>query len=209
METLTLLIESNIQHAHLIIFGALLLAGLNIPVSEDALILIAAVLANTYEEYLPRLFIGVYMGAYLSDLICYSLGRFLGPKLFEVRFFAKMATPERIDKIHAFYEKYGVITLLLGRFIPFGVRNGLFLTAGLGQMKFVKFALTDFTACTISTVTFFSLYYHYGGTVIDYLKESNLIIISVAALALIGHQISKRRQAKKRTINNVQVRRSR
>lgn len=194
MEALTLFIESNIQYAHLIIFGALLLAGLNIPVSEDAMLFISAILASSHREYLPHLFIGVYMGAYLSDLICYSLGRFVGPKLFEIRFFAKMVPQERIDKIHTFYEKYGIITLLIGRFIPFGVRNGLFLTAGLGQMNFVKFALSDLAACTISTVTFFTLYYHYGSTVIEYVKESNIVVFSVAAVVLLGYLIAKRRK---------------
>lgn len=202
METLTLLIESNVQYAHWIIFGALLLAGLNIPVSEDAMLFISAVLASRHGEYLPHLFIGVYMGAYISDLICYSLGRFLGPKLFEIRFFANMVPPARIDKIHAFYEKYGIITLVVGRFIPFGVRNGLFLTAGLGQMKFLKFALSDLTACTISTVTFFTLYYRYGGTVIDYVKEGNLIVFSIAAIALLAYLIVKHR-SKNRNLKTV------
>lgn len=196
MEALTPFIEANIQYAHLIIFGALLLAGLNIPVSEDAMLFISAILAASHKDYLPHLFIGVYMGAYLSDLICYSLGRFLGPKLFEIRFFAKMVSQERIDKIHTFYEKYGIVTLLIGRFIPFGVRNGLFLTAGLGQMNFVKFALSDLTACTISTITFFSLYYHYGSAVIEYVKEGNIVVFSIAAIGLLGYLIVKRRKEK-------------
>lgn len=196
METLTLLIESNIHYAHWIIFGSLMLAGLNIPVSEDAMLFVSAVLASLHPQYLPQLFIAVYMGAYLSDLVCYSLGRFLGPKIFEIRFFANMVPPERIQKIHAFYEKYGIVTLLIGRFIPFGVRNGLFLTAGLGQMNFIKFALSDLTACTISTLTFFTLYYHYGNAVIEYVKEGNVVVFSIAAIGVLGYWLMKRRKAK-------------
>jgi membrane protein DedA with SNARE-associated domain len=112
-----------------------------------------------------------------------------------------MVPQERIDKIHNFYEKYGIVTLLVGRFIPFGVRNGLFLTAGLGQMKFIKFALSDLTACTISTITFFTLYYHYGNTVIDYVKEGNIVIFSIVLLALGGYLIGKRRATHKESQN--------
>lgn len=184
MEELIQVIQANVQYAHLIIFGALLLAGLNIPVSEDAMIFISAVLASRFPEFLPRLFIGVYMGAYLSDLICYTLGRKLGPKLFEIKFFANMVPPERIQKIHNYYEQYGVVTLLVGRFIPFGVRNGLFLTAGLGKMDFVKFALADLLACTISTVVFFTLYYNFGNSVVEFVKDSNIFIFSIAAILL-------------------------
>ena len=184
MEELLLIIQANIQYAHYIIFGTLLLAGLNIPISEDAMIFISALLASKHPDYLPHLFIGVYLGAYFSDLICYSLGRFLGPKLFEIRFFAKMVSTERIDKISAYYQNYGVITLIIGRFIPFGVRNALFLTAGLGKMNFIKFALSDLLACTISTVSFFTLYFHYGVLVIDYIKQANSVIFGLLFVVL-------------------------
>ena len=184
MEELLQFIQANIQYAHWIIFGALLLAGLNIPVSEDGMLFISGVLASNFPDHLVRLFIAVYMGAYLSDLICYTLGRKLGPKLFEIKFFANMVPPERIDKIHNFYERYGIVTLLLGRFIPFGVRNGLFLTAGLGKMDFQKFALADLLACTISTVVFFTLYYNFGNSIIEYVKQGNIVLFSLVAIGI-------------------------
>lgn len=185
MEELLQIIQANIQYAHFIIFGTLLLAGLNIPVSEDAMLFISAILATQHPEYLTHLFIGVYLGAYCSDLICYSLGRILGPKLFEIHFFANRVPPERITRISVYYQKYGVITLILGRFIPFGVRNALFLTAGLGKMNFIKFALSDLLACTISSISFFSLYFYYGESVIAYIKQGNIIILSLG-LVLLG-----------------------
>ena len=194
MEELIQIIQANIQYAHFIIFGALLLAGLNIPVSEDVMLFISAILASQNPEYLMQLFIGVYLGAYFSDLICYSLGRIIGPKLFEIRFFATMVPPERITKISTYYEKYGVVTLILGRFIPFGVRNALFLTAGLGKMNFIKFALSDLLACTISSVSFFSLYYFYGENVIAYIKQGNMLFFSLA-LVLLGVIWFRKKQA--------------
>ena len=194
MEELIQLIQANVQYAHFMIFGALLLAGFNIPVSEDAMIFISAILASSNPEYLPHLFMGVYLGAYLSDLICFSLGWFLGPKLFQIKFFANMVPQQRIDKIHGFYGKYGIATLLIGRFIPFGVRNGLFLTAGLGKMEPIKFAISDLVACTISTVCFFTLYYHFGEAVIDTVKEGNKIIFSIAAIAIAVYFVRKKLQ---------------
>lgn len=184
MEELIQIIQANIQYAHFIIFGALLLAGLNIPVSEDAMLFISAILASNHPEYLPHLFIAVYLGAYFSDLICYGLGRKFGPKLLDIRFFSNMVSPERVAKISAYYENYGVITLILGRFIPFGVRNALFLTAGLGKMNFIKFSLSDLLACTISSVSFFTLYFYYGETVIDYIKQGNIMIFSLVFILL-------------------------
>ena len=197
METLIALIQANVQLAPWIIFGALLMAGFNIPVSEDAMLFISAVLASNYPEHFFGLFLGVYMGAYLSDLICYALGKYLGPKLFQIKFFATMVSQEMIEKIGAFYNKYGVITLILGRFIPFGVRNGLFLTAGLGQMNPVKFALSDLLACTISTVTYFTLYYHFGNAVIEWVKKSNFVIFGIAVAVVAFLVLRKRGKAVK------------
>lgn len=198
MEYLLELIQSNVQHAPFLIFGLLLLAGLNIPVSEDGMIFVAAVLASHYPGHTAVLFTAVYLGAYFSDLICYWLGRLAGPKLLEINFFSSMVTPERRWKIYAYYEKHGVITLIIGRFIPFGVRNGLFLTAGLGRMNFLKFALSDLLACTISTITFFSLYYHFGKAVVASIMEANGMIFGLAAGLLAGHLLMrlKRKNAK-------------
>ena len=47
MDTVIQFIFENAQYAHWIIFGALMLAGLNIPISEDLMIIFSAVLAAT------------------------------------------------------------------------------------------------------------------------------------------------------------------
>lgn len=168
-----------------LIFGLLLLAGFNIPISEDGMLFISAILAQKNPELTLPLFFAVYLGAYFSDLICFSLGWFLGPKVLKIKFFSNIINADRRIKIHSYYEKYGIITLILGRFIPFGVRNGLFLTAGLGKMNPLKFSLSDLLACTISCVTFFSLYYKFGPQVLDYVKKGNIFIFGVAALIVI------------------------
>lgn len=196
MDQLLELINANVQFAPFIIFGALLLAGFNLPVSEDAMLFISAILARNNPEKLLWLFMGVFAGAYLSDLICYWLGRKFGPKLFSIKFFSNMVSPKKLDRINHFYKRHGILTLLVGRFIPFGVRNALFLSAGLSKMNFLRFSLSDLAACIISNVFFFTLYYHYGMTVVDYVKKGNMVIFGSAAIfALIYWIIKKKRKA--------------
>jgi membrane protein DedA with SNARE-associated domain len=194
MEDLIAIIQANIEFAPWIIFGVLLLAGFNIPVSEDGMIFISAILASSHPGTRLSFFLSVYAGAYFSDLICYWLGRLLGPKLFKIRIFANMASPKKIEKVSYYFERYGVLTLIIGRFIPFGVRNAMFLTAGLSKMDFMKFALADLLACTISVATYFYLYYQYGEAVIDSIKEANIIIFAIAILAVVGYFIYRRSQ---------------
>lgn len=197
MEELITYIQSNVAYAPYLIFGLLLLAGLNIPVSEDMMLFVSALLAAKNPQYLWQLFIGVFLGAYFSDLISYWLGRILGPKLWKINFFKKMVSPQRVDQISSFYEKWGIVTLIFGRFIPFGVRNGLFLTAGLGKMNFLKFALSDLVACTISCSTFFYLYFSFGEKVIEYVKKGNIILFSIAVVAVVVFYFYNKRKKKR------------
>lgn len=187
-------IQNHIEYAPYLIFSLLLLAGFNIPISEDGMLFIAALLATYNPDYWPLLFAGVYLGAYFSDLICYGLGRIVGPKLLRFKLFASIATQSRIDKISHYYARYGVITLILGRFIPFGVRNGLFLTAGLGQMNAIKFALADLLACTISSTIYFGLYYRYGEAVVETIKNANIAIFGLAIAVLSYLYIRRKRK---------------
>ena len=56
--------------------------------------------------------------AILGDQCNYTIGRFFGPKVFQwenSRFFNKAA----FDRSHNFYERYGGITIILARFMPF------------------------------------------------------------------------------------------
>jgi len=64
MDELFLYIQNHIEYAPIIIFSALLLAGLNIPVSEDGMLFISASLAAKNPHMLANLFIAVYLGAY-------------------------------------------------------------------------------------------------------------------------------------------------
>jgi membrane protein DedA with SNARE-associated domain len=190
MHTIIQYLFAHAHLAHWLIFGALMLAGMNVPISEDLMVIISGVLAATVvPENTYWLFTAVFLGCYLSDWVCYWMGRKLGPKLWNLRWFAKTVNKKRIDQIHGYYEKYGFLTLLIGRFIPFGVRNCLFLTAGIGRMHFGKFILSDGIACIISNITLFSIAYYAGKNyevILPFLKTFNLLIFGFFLVSIIG-----------------------
>lgn len=199
MDTLIEFLFAHAQYAHWIVFGALMLAGLNIPISEDLMIIFSAVLAATIvPENTYKLFAAVFLGCYLSDWVCYWIGRHFGPKLWKWRWFARSVDPKRLDQIHAYYAKYGFLTLLIGRFIPFGVRNCLFLTAGMGKMPFPKFLLSDGIACICSNTTLFTLAYMVGKnyqSLIASVKTFNIFLFAafvVSGIALFWYKRKKK-----------------
>lgn len=158
-ELVNFIIEHS-QYAPPILFTLILLAGLNLPISIDVLMVLSAFLAaTTIPELTPYLFVSFLVGASLSAWICYWMGRTVGVKLLKFRYFAKLLPQERLKKMGTFYEKYGLLALIVGRFIPFGFRNCLFTTTGMSKASFTKFMWRDGIACTLwASITFFTFH---------------------------------------------------
>jgi membrane-associated protein len=83
----------------------------------------------------------LFAAAVLGNQSNYTIGRYLGPKVFQwedSRFFNKKA----FDQAHAFYEKYGGITIVAARFMPF-LRTFAPFVAGVAKMTRSKFTAYD------------------------------------------------------------------
>lgn len=179
-----------------IVFGSIVLAGLNVPISIDLMLVLVAVLAATHLAHLKiTLFVAFFLGCCISAWVSYFLGRLLGTRLIQ-----RFVSSKKIEKVQQYFSKYGMATLFVGRFIPFGFRNGLFMTSGATKMSFVKFALVDFFACLIWSLSFFFLFYHLGQNY-EVLKEKlkwiNIGIFaafSVTGIIIFCYNYKKRRR---------------
>ena len=104
----------------------------------DSLLFVAGAIAAVGGMSLPILLILLLIAAVAGDALNYSIGRWFGPKVFaweDSRWFNK----EAFDKTHAFYEKHGPITIVVGRFLPF-IRTFAPFIAGVAQMSYSRFA---------------------------------------------------------------------
>ena len=171
-------------------FGLILLAGFNIPISIDVILAAAAFLAaNTFPELRFFLFMSVLLGAYFSAWICYWIGRKVGVKLLKISYFTKCLPQKRLNQMRLFYQKYGLLTLLIGRFIPFGFRNCLFMTTGMSECSFVKFMWRDALACTLWVSLCFISFYHLAQSyeiLIEKIKLFNGVVFSVFGVTVIA-----------------------
>lgn len=153
----------NADQAHYIFVGLLFLAGLNIPISEDLLLLTAgALVSRCIPDQYFHLYLWMFFGCWLSGWEAYWLGRLFGPRLYTLPIFCHLINPKRIEKLHYYYEKFGIWTFVVGRFCPGGVRNALFITSGMGKMPFLLFILRDFIGVILSTNVIFYLGYLFG-----------------------------------------------
>ena len=184
MDALVKIIFAHAHIAHFITFTALILAGFNIPISEDLLIIISGIIASTIvPENSYKIFLAILLGCYISDNISYWTGRLLGRRLWNLKWFKRTIPTKKLDKAQSFYKRHGFKTLIIGRFIPFGVRNCLFLTAGMGKMKYGRFLISDGIACFITNIILFSITFYFGKNheiVFRWLKTFHLLFLALA-----------------------------
>ena len=103
----------------------------------DSLLFVVGALAGVGLLSLPIACGVLLVAAILGDQCNYMIGRYFGPKVFQwenSRFFNRKA----FDKAHAFYERYGGVTVILARFMPF-VRTFVPFVAGVAEMNRAKF----------------------------------------------------------------------
>ena len=85
--------------------------------------------------------------AILGDQCNYTIGRYFGPRVFgwpNSRYFNKKA----FAQAHAFFERYGGITIVLARFMPF-VRTFVPFVAGVAEMTRSKFTFFNVAGALI------------------------------------------------------------
>ena len=113
----------------------------------DSLLFVVGTLAGAGLMNLPLVIGLLIAAAILGNQSNYALGRYFGPRVFKwesSRFFNKKA----FDQAHAFYEKYGGITIVAARFMPF-VRTFAPFVAGVAQMTRAKFTLYDVSGAVL------------------------------------------------------------
>lgn len=121
------------------------------------------------------------IAAVLGDQCNYSVGRYFGPKVFQwenSRYFNKQA----FNQAHAFYEKYGGVTIIAARFMPF-LRTFVPFVAGIAEMTRGKFTLFNVVGALLWVVGIVTAGYLFGN--IPWVKE-NLDKIIWGAILLPG-----------------------
>ena len=103
----------------------------------DSLLFVVGTLCGVGLMNMPLSMALLTAAAVAGNQTNYAIGRHLGPRVFQweqSRFFNKRA----FEQAHAFYERYGGITIVLARFMPF-VRTFAPFVAGVAEMTRSKF----------------------------------------------------------------------
>jgi membrane protein DedA with SNARE-associated domain len=172
-------LSGHIEYFPLAALICLLLAGCNIPISEDLIIITGAVLSAEEPSLLLPNLAAIFIGVIASDFLVYWIGTRVRKGTAKSGYFSALIPEKAIEKMHDKLDRYGIFTFIVCRFIPFGVRNTLFFTSGFFNLRLRVFALYDVIAAVISVNTLFFLAYFLGDAVKKPLKIAGIVLFAL------------------------------
>jgi membrane-associated protein len=111
--------------------------------------------------------------AILGDSVNYSIGHFVGPKVFHDDH-ARFLNKEYLHRTHAFYERHGGKTIVIARFLPI-IRTFAPFVAGIGSMTYPKFLFYNIFGGILWTLTFIFAGFWFGS--IPFIKNHFSMVI--------------------------------
>ncbi len=160
----------------------------------DSLLFAAGALAATInpETGGPVLRVDVVIGlllvaAILGDAVNYSVGHYIGPRVFSATDDAgplhRLLNRNHLAQAHAFFEKYGGKAVVLGRWVPI-VRTFVPFVAGAGSMTYRTFAFYNVLGAVIWVCGCVGAGYLFGNVPI--VKENfSLVMLGIIVVSVL------------------------
>lgn len=122
-----------------------------------------------------------YAAAILGNTSNYWIARFFGKRIIDSGK-VKALTPERMAKLDHFFERYGGLTIIITRFMPFFRTFAPFI-AGTGHMNFAKFTFFNVIG-GVSWVSLFVLVGYFFGGVPFVQEHFEIIVIGIVLVSV-------------------------
>lgn len=174
-----------------------LLIGFFLP--GDSLLFTAGLFAAQGTLNLSVILVGCFLAAVAGDQVGYAFGKKVGPALFrrpDSRFFKQ----EYVEKAQNFFERHGVKTIVLARFVPI-VRTFAPILAGVGTMKYRTFVTYNVIGGFLWAVGVTLLGYMLGELIPDIDTYLLPIVAVIIALSFIPIAMEWRKSRKRRAVS--------
>lgn len=128
------------------------------------------------------LLVSLIIAAVLGDLVNYTVGRWLGLKLF-TNPDSKVFNPAHLRRTQEFYDRHGGKTIVLARFLPI-LRTYAPFVAGLGRMRYRTFAFYNVFGGVI-WITAFLTAGHFFGNLPQVKKHFQYVIVAIIVISVL------------------------
>jgi len=177
------------HHGYAGIFSLLVFGIVGLPVPDEWLLTFSGYLIFKHTLLFLPTFGAAFLGSACGITVSYTLGRIFDTYVLEKygRFFHM--TPQRLERVHSWFERRGRWTLLVGYFIP-GVRHLTGYVAGVSELSFANFALFAYIGAFCWAAVFITVGYILGeqwNRVLQSLHETKLLVIGLAIAAVLAY----------------------
>jgi membrane-associated protein len=147
----------------------------------DSLLFVAGTLAATGGMDVRWLMAVLIAAALTGDNVNYWTGRILGPRVFR-RDDSRWLNRNHLEYTRRFYERHGVKTIVLARFIPI-IRTFAPFVAGIGHMPYLRFLTVSILAALLWVVSLVLAGYYFGN--LAWVKQNlSLVILGIILLSI-------------------------
>ncbi len=148
----------------------------------DSLLFIAGTVVAMGGLNVHVLVAALIVAAVLGDSLNYTIGRTIGPKVFD-RPDSRWFKQEHLRRTQAFYDRYGGVTIIIGRFVPI-VRTFAPFLAGVAGMRYHRFLAYNIIGGILWISSLVYAGYIFGN--IPWVKDNlSLIVVGIVAVSLI------------------------
>lgn len=163
----------------------------------DSLLFVAGTLAGVGAINVHLLVVLLIVAAVLGDSLNFSIGRWLGPRVFRMEeswFFSR----KHLDRAKAFYDRHGGKTVVIARFVPI-VRTYAPFVAGVGAMDYRRFLLFNVGGAVLWVVLLCYAGYLFGNIPVVRNNITKVIfgIIILSVLPVVVEYLRARKDSRK------------
>jgi membrane protein DedA with SNARE-associated domain len=184
------------QGAYLLIFVALFLSGVGLPIPEELSFLLGGYLIGSTGGSLVLMIFSAVCGVLLGDIFLFLLARRHGERLLSVWPFRLLFTPERLSRGRIFFSRHGSKTIFCAGFFA-GIRATTFFLSSTMGVKFSHFLFWDcirtLLTCPVSVWVGFR-FGPYAHEIIQPYKDWLFLVIVLAVAVLILREGIRRRR---------------
>ena len=148
----------------------------------DSILFIAGTVVAVADLNVHVLVIVLIAAAVLGDSVNYGVGHYIGPKAFQ-RPDSRWFRQEYLRRTQAFYDKYGGVTIIIGRFVPI-IRTFAPFLAGVAGMSYRRFLSYNIIGGCLWISSLVYAGYLFGN--IPWVKDNlSLIVVAIVVVSLI------------------------
>lgn len=168
------------------------------PLPGDSLLFTAGIFAaqGKFGLTLPMLLAVFCVATFLGSIA----GYYIGVHAIRLRHFAvfrKLLAEEHLDKVHAFFQKYGKQAMLISRFVPI-VRTFTPVAAGMGRMDFAEFVKYNILGSILWSFLVTSLGFYLGRVfpgINHYLSYVVVLVVIISVAPAFVHRYMNKKAA--------------